>query len=63
MAKFTGFGLGIGFGRPQFVNQLSYLYSFLILIIIGIDDLLVIIRSYELSSLDLPVEIWIAIAM
>jgi len=62
MAVISSFGFGMGIGSPKSVNQIVGFMPFLILAI-GMDDLFVIIRSYELTSPKLSAEQRIAATM
>jgi predicted RND superfamily exporter protein len=48
MTIISSIGFGLGFGNPKHVNQLVMFMPFLILAI-GMDDMLVLLRSYELT--------------
>jgi len=49
MAIISGLGFGLGIGYPEHLSQLCMFMPFLILAI-GMDDLFVLIRSYELTT-------------
>jgi len=62
MAVISSTGFGIGIGHPESFNQLVGFMPFLILSI-GMDDLFVLIRSYELTAPNLSAEQRIAATM
>jgi len=62
MAVISGLGFGLAIGYPAHFNPVVTFMPFLILAI-GMDDLFVILRSYELTSPMLPAERRIEAAM
>jgi len=62
LAMLSGFGIGLGVGNPKHISQIGMFMPFLILAI-GMDDMFVMIRSYELTSRQFSPEMRIAATM